>query len=66
MNMKPAVEIHVKEETKRYGEHVGEFDDTLVIRKQNWGYVKLSIETEGEFLEAAREKLTDRDFKNGE
>ena len=44
----------------------GRLDDVLVIRKKNWGYVKLSVETEGEFLTAARERLTDRDFKNGE
>ena len=66
MDMKPAVEIHVKEETRKYQEHVAAFDDVLVIRKKNWGYVKLSVETEGEFLTAARERLTDRDFKNGE
>lgn len=66
LGMKPPVEIQIKEETKSYGEHIGVFDDTLVIRKKNWGYVKLSIETEGDFLEASRERLTDRDFKNGE
>ena len=66
LKMKPPVEIQVREETKSYGEHIGIFDDTLVIRKKNWGYVKLSIETEGDFLETSRERLTDRDFKNGE
>lgn len=66
MDMKPAVEILVKEETRKYEERVGAFDDTLVIRKRNWGYVKLTVETEGDFLTASREKLTDRDFKNGE
>ena len=37
MDMKPAVEILVKEETRKYEERVGAFDDTLVIRKRNWG-----------------------------
>ena len=49
LSKKPAVEIHVKEETRKYQEHVAAFDDVLVIRKKNWGYVKLSVETEGEF-----------------
>ena len=66
MDMKPAVEIHVKEETRKYEEHIAAFDDSLVIRKKNWGYVRLSVETEGDFLTACRERLTDRDFKNGE
>ena len=66
MDMKPPVEVYVKEETRKYGEHIAAFDDSLVIRKKNWGYVKLEVETEGEFLTASRERLTDRDFKNGE
>lgn len=65
MSMKPPVEVSLKEETVNYQEHIGAFEDSLSISKKNWGYIRLSVEVDGDFLEVFKTRITDKDFTDG-
>ena len=42
------------------------FVDKILIRKNNWGYSQLKVETEGDFIEAERSLIWTEDFENNE
>ncbi|MEY8336879.1 DUF5717 family protein [Lachnospiraceae bacterium 62-35] len=65
LDMKKPVELEVKEETRAYTDCSQPFEDSFTIRKNGWGYVKLSIATDGDFIYLPVNSITDEDFHNG-
>lgn len=59
---KEKIELTLDKQEKTFFDLESSQKDTLYIYKNTWGYVRLEIETEGEFLEAGRTAVTTDDF----
>lgn len=64
------IAIHKKQQTDyiadrcviELNEIEGVVEEHLIIRKNGWGYTRLHIETEGDFLSVKKDLLTEEDF----
>ncbi|RGY97153.1 DUF5717 family protein [Clostridium sp. AM58-1XD] len=65
LDMKKPAELEIREETRAYTKCENMFEDSLTIRKKGWGYVNITIDTDGGFIDLPVTSLTDEDFENG-
>lgn len=61
-NKKKPINISVSEQEKEYGNIEENYGDAILVSKDTWGYVNISIETAGDFIHVDRDFLTSSDF----
>lgn len=59
---KKAINIEVKQKELFYENLQKDYEDRLVLQKDNWGYVRAEIKSKGSFLELEKKKITGEDF----
>jgi len=62
---KKPVEFLVDANTLVYEAGNATFMDKIAIRKNNWGYAQLKVDTEGDFIETERSLIWAEDFEDG-
>ncbi len=65
LDMKKPVEIEIRDGNRTYARCENTVEDSIVIRRRGWGYVHISIDTDGDFIDLPVSTLTDEDFENG-
>ncbi len=61
-NKKSIVNISLSSDGKEYGKLYENYGDTIIITKENWGYVHIDIEVSGEFIHIEKMTLTSSEF----
>lgn len=61
-NKKKAVNITASQEEKFYDNPLEDYEDTIIVQKDNWGYIRADIKSEGVFLRLDKKSITGRDF----
>ena len=61
-NKKTPVKLGLTEKEKQYEYLTENFGDTVVITKNNWGYKKVDVVVEGDFITGYKKKITTHDF----
>ena len=66
VHKKRACEFKVTASAPEYEADSQNFMETIVIRKEQWGYLKLHVSTEAPYLSLSKEELSMEDFVNGQ
>ncbi len=61
-NKKNTVSINLSSYGKDYGKLYENYGDTIIITKENWGYVHIDIEVFGDFIHIEKSALTSGEF----
>ena len=59
---KKAINIEVKQKELFYENLQKDYEDHIVLQKDNWGYVRAEVKSEGTFLQLEKKKITGDDF----
>lgn len=59
---KKAINIEVKQKQLFYENLQKDYEDHIVLQKDNWGYVRAEVKSEGTFLQLEKKKITGDDF----
>ena len=59
---KNAVNIEAKQKELFYENLQKDYKDQIVLQKDNWGYVRAEVKSEGAFLQLEKKKITGEDF----
>lgn len=59
---KKAINIEVKQKELFYENPQKDYEDRLVLQKDNWGYVRVEIKSKGTFLQLEKKTITGEDF----
>ncbi|MGN0382955.1 MAG: DUF5717 family protein [Eubacterium sp.] len=59
---KQSISISLSEKIKKYSNITETYGDSILITKDNWGYLDIDVEVHGDFLYNCKEKLTYDDF----
>ena len=62
LKLKWPVEIFVKNGTKIFVNPAATIEETIIIRRQTWGYVQIELQMDGDFIEVEKNLYTDQDF----
>lgn len=65
LEMKKPVELEIQAEDREYTRCENTFEDTITIRKKGWGYIHISIDADGDFIDMPAVSVTDENFENG-
>lgn len=61
-NKKVPVTIEINEKIKSYEKLTENFGDSVVITKNSWGYLKIDVIVEGDFISGYKKRITTHDF----
>lgn len=61
-NKKTPVKIELAEKERVYDNLTENYGDTIVITKNNWGYLSMDIVVDGDFITGYKKKLTTQNF----
>lgn len=61
-NKKKAVNITASREEKFYDNPEENYEDRIVVQKDNWGYVRADVNADGVFIRIDKKSITSRDF----
>ena len=59
---KTPIDIALQENKKSYSELDKNYGDTVVITKNNWGYVDVEVEVDGDFITGCKKRFSTHDF----
>lgn len=62
IHKKQKVDYVIDEDSVEVNEPIGKVESSLTIVRNGWGYTRLEVEVEGDFLSAEKSLLTDDDF----
>lgn len=61
-NKKTPVTIELNETNRSYDKLTENYGDSVIITKNNWGYLNIDIAVEGDFITGYKKKITTHDF----
>lgn len=61
-NKKTPVTIELNETNRSYDNLTENYGDSVIITKNNWGYLNIDIAVEGDFITGYKKKITTHDF----
>lgn len=62
VNKKSRITLALETERKEYLDFTQTIGDTLVIKRDTWGYTEIDIHTDGDFIRVERTRLTTQEF----
>ncbi|QNM04768.1 DUF5717 family protein [Qiania dongpingensis] len=60
--LKKPVLFHIKKKDRDYQAPPESFSDTLVIKRSGWGYIRLELTADTDFIQLERTAVTEQDF----